>query len=329
MKVGITFDLRSDYLKCGYSNEETAEFDDEQTIAAIEDHLLSMGFEVERIGNVNELTAALVAGKRWDMVFNICEGMYGEGREALVPALLDNYLIPYVFSGPSLMALSLNKQFCKQVVASAGVKVPAGVIVKSLADADEVVLDYPLFVKPLSEGTGKGISERSLVNNFLELRSVVRDLLKDYPDGVLVEEYLPGREFTIGVVGNGDDIEVVGVMEIVCNKSDYYSYETKENYKILASYQRVDNEILRRCTDIAVKIWKCLGVCDGGRIDVRMDAYGEINFIEINPLAGLNPINSDLPILAAMNGTDYSELMTKIVEAAIKRLGIREYVNAE
>ncbi len=231
MKVGITFDLRSMYLKFGYSEEETAEFDDEQTINAIEEQLQLMGFETERIGNVNELMEALMEGKRWDLVFNICEGLYGEGRESLVPALLDNYLIPYVFSGPVVLALSLNKHLCKMVVSNFGVNTPDGVLVRTVNDIDDIELQYPLFVKPVSEGTGKGITEKSLVHNVRELRETASYLLKRFNQNVLVEEYLPGREFTVGIVGNGESAEVVGVMEVVCKGSDSYGYKTKENYR--------------------------------------------------------------------------------------------------
>jgi D-alanine-D-alanine ligase len=322
MKVGITFDLRSMYLKYGYSEEETAEFDDEQTIKAIEEHLNLMGFETERIGNANELMCALMAGKRWDLVFNICEGMYGEGREALVPALLDNYLIPYVFSGPVVLGFSLNKHLCKILVASSGVKVPDGILVNNVKELDDIDLKFPLFVKPVSEGTGKGISEKSLVNSIPELKESVSFLLKKFNQNVMVEEYLPGREFTVGVVGNAEAAEVIGVMEVVCNNSDFYGYETKENYKIRASYNKVNDIEYSKCSEIALKVWNVLGALDGGRIDLRIDKYGEINFMEINPLAGLNPFNSDLPILAAMHEIDYSKLLNKIINASLQRHGM-------
>ena len=111
-------------------------------------------------------------------------------------------------------------------------------------------------------------------------------------------------------------------MEVVCKGSDSYGYKTKENYKILASYNRVSNVEYNKCSEIALKVWKVLGACDGGRVDLRIDKFGQINFMEINPLAGLNPVNSDLPILAAMQGIDYSELLNIIIDASLQRHGI-------
>ena len=133
MKVGLTFDLRSWYLDRGYSMDETAEFDKQETVDALENSLRLMGHETEPIGNAFQLIEALAAGKRWDMVFNIAEGLYGDGRESVVPAILDQYKIPYVFSGPVIMGLSLNKHLAKLVVSAAGVPVSPGVLITELS----------------------------------------------------------------------------------------------------------------------------------------------------------------------------------------------------
>src|SRR5581483_5078997 len=121
MRIGVTYDLRSDYLAMGYGEEETAEFDSEITINAICDALTGLGWRVERIGNVRRLVEALGAGKRWDAVFNFCEGLKGVSREAQVPALLEAFDIPYVFSDPLTLALTLDKAMTKRVVRDAGV----------------------------------------------------------------------------------------------------------------------------------------------------------------------------------------------------------------
>ena len=126
MKVGLTFDLRSWYIDRGYSMDDTAEFDKQETVDALENSLKKMGYETEPIGNTFQLIEALAAGKRWDLVFNIAEGLYGDGRESVVPAILDQYKIPYVFSGPVIMGISLNKHLAKLVVAAAGVPVSPG-----------------------------------------------------------------------------------------------------------------------------------------------------------------------------------------------------------
>ena len=178
MRVGLTYDLRSWYIDRGYSMDETAEFDKQETVDALEDSLIKMGHETEPIGNAFQLIEALAAGKRWDMVFNIAEGLYGDGRESVVPAILDQYKIPYVFSGPVIMGLSLNKHIAKLVVAAAGVPVSPGMLITQIAELEKCNLTYPLFVKPVSEGTGKGITEKSLVKSTEELRVMVEWILK-------------------------------------------------------------------------------------------------------------------------------------------------------
>src|SRR5664279_591708 len=136
MKIGLTFDLRSWYIERGYSMDETAEFDKQDTVDALSDSLKLMGYDTEPIGNTFQLIEALASGKKWDLVFNITEGLYGDGRESVVPAILDQYKIPYVFSGPVIMGLSLNKHLAKVIVAAAGVPVSPGVLVSKLDDLD-------------------------------------------------------------------------------------------------------------------------------------------------------------------------------------------------
>jgi len=187
MKIGLTYDLRSWYLDRGYSMEDTAEFDKQDTVDALNAALVNMGFETEPIGNCFQLIEALAAGKRWDLVFNIAEGLYGDGRESVVPAILDQYKIPYVFSGPVIMGISLNKHLTRLIVASAGVPVSPGMLVSDLNDLDKCNLEYPLFIKPVSEGTGKGITEKNLVNSKAELRQMAEYLLERFNQPALVE----------------------------------------------------------------------------------------------------------------------------------------------
>lgn len=322
MKVGITFDLRSWYLDHGYSMDETAEFDKEETIAAIEYGLGRLNLETVRIGNIFELTEKLAAGERWDMVFNIAEGLYGDGRESVVPALLDQYRIPYVFSGPAVMSLSLNKYLARIAVASAGVPVSPGKLVSSAGEIDDKNLRYPLFVKPVSEGTGKGITARSKVNNRRELVTQVTMVLEEHNQPALVEEYLPGREFTVGIIGSGSGSRAIGGMEVICRDELPYSVEVKENYQDYVTYTPISADLKDECHSVAVNAWNALMAVDGGRVDLRADRDGKICFIEANPLAGLNPVHSDLPILARMSGMEYQELLRSIVNEAFRRYNI-------
>jgi D-alanine-D-alanine ligase len=302
--------------------EETAEFDKEETIEGIEDALHLLGHQTERIGHARKLMQELLAGRQWDIVFNICEGMYGDSRESFVPALLDAFRIPFVFSGAVTLGLSLNKAFAKQIIRDAGINTPPFMVVNNPGDVKLCKLTFPLFAKPIAEGTGKGVEDRSVIGNPGQLAEMCQYLLDRYRQPVLVEEYLPGREFTVGVIGNGAEARVVGAMEVIYDKgvSDIYSYFNKENYAGRIQYEPVTGQWLDQCTDVSLRAWNALNVNDGGRVDVRVDRYGRLSFIEINPLAGLNPIHSDLPILCRMNGIEYPQMIAMIMDAAIRRI---------
>jgi D-alanine-D-alanine ligase len=323
MKVGITYDLRSEYLSQGYTEEETAEFDRDDTVVAIETTLQKLGYQTERIGNVIQLAEALVKGKRWDIVFNFCEGLNGIGREAQVPALLDAFKIPYVFSGPLVLALTLHKAMTKSVIRDAKIPTPDFFLVKSVDDINRVKLSYPLFAKPVAEGTGKGIDASSVINDNEELKSRCIYLLERFKQPVLVETYLSGREFTVGIVGTGEKSRSVGVLEIILNpeaEKNVYSYVNKEECEELVVYVLSEGTEAKACEKVALDAWKALECEDGGRVDIRFDDKGIPNFIEVNPLAGLHPEHSDLPILTSKNGIKYVELLKMIMDSAITKV---------
>jgi len=325
MVVGLTYDLRSEYLKEGFSEEETAEFDRESTVEAIENTIRKLGYSTVRIGHVRDLISKLAAGERWDMVFNICEGMYGIGREAQVPAVLDAYNIPYVFSDPLVLALTLHKGMTKHVVRDCGVPTPDFATVMVKADIAMVKLPYPLFVKPLAEGTGKGIDSKSKVNNPAELNTVCLELLPRFENGLIIETYLPGREFTVGIVGTGEKARPVGVMEVILNpraEANAYSYVNKEECEELVVYSIVKDELAERCAKVSLDAWRALNCRDGGRVDLRLDADGNPGFMEVNPLAGLHPEHSDLPIICNLQEIPYLQLMKWIMDSAMERCRI-------
>jgi D-alanine-D-alanine ligase len=327
LRVGITYDLRDAWLEAGYSEIETAEFDRADTIDSIYDALTRLGYRVDRIGHLQQLAMRLVDGGRWDIVFNICEGMHGLGREAQVPALLDAYQIPYVFSDPLVCALALHKGMTKDVVRASGVATPDFAVVQEPGQLRNLRLPYPLFAKPVAEGTGKGVSSESKINNAAELRSVCRRLLAEHKQPVLVERFLPGREFTVGILGTGRKALAIGTMEIALlpeADAEVYSYRNKENCEELVEYRMLEEDKLRtRVESLALRAWRALGCRDAGRIDVRLDETGEPHFIEVNPLAGLHPEHSDLPIMAAKAGIDYVDLIGGIMNSAKVRCGRR------
>ena len=325
LKIGMTYDLRDDYLKEGLTHEEAAEFDLPETIEAIEKVILDNGYLACRIGNIKALTRRLAAGERWDMVFNIAEGVHGFGREAQVPALLDAYNIPYTFSDVLGQSMTLHKGMTKHIIHDLGIPTPAFTVIKNEEDIVGVTLPFPLFAKPVAEGTGKGITAMSKINTLEELQSVCKNLFKTFRQPVLLETYLPGREFTVGILGTGEEARALGVIEVILKpaaEKNAYSYENKENYEELVQYVRVDDDEAKQAMDISLAAWRGLDLKDAGRVDLRSDAQGLPHFMEVNSLAGLNPVRSDLPILCNLMGITYHELVSAIIESAFRRTRI-------
>jgi len=325
INVGLTFDLKDDYLKLGFSNEEVAEFDAPETIDALDRAITALGFEVIRIGNIFNLVEFLNSGNRCDLVFNICEGMFGIAREAQVPCLLDAYQIPYIFSTPDVLNLTLDKGLTKLIAEQAGIQTAEFKVVSQLNELQSINIPFPLFVKPVAEGTSKGIDGFSLVKDQVQLEESVSYLLNTFHQPVLVESFLPGREFTVGITGSGDDTKALGTMEILLNESaphQIYSYSVKKDWEKYASYRIANDPVALKCAEIAIEVWKLIKGKDAGRVDFRLDVNGKPNLIEVNPLAGLNPTYSDLPILARLSGITYDQLISEIMNSAVKRFGL-------
>ena len=325
LKIGLVYDLRSEYLAQGYAPEQVAEFDSEETVAALEGAIRSLGHHVQRIGSGRTLCRRLVAGDRWDLVYNLAEGLAGRSREAQVPAILELYGLGYTYSDPLVCAVTLDKSMAKRLVRAAGLATPNFHVVAVPADAAAVHLEYPLFAKPLAEGTGKGIHGRSRIGSPEDLAAVCRDLLDRFGQPVLVEEFLPGREFTAAVLGTGRKARVLGTMEIEISRhvgSDIYSYETKEKCEQLVRYSAPPRDALRREVEaLALESYRVLECRDAGRVDIRCDGRGRPAFLEVNPLPGIHPAHSDLPMIATQEGMSYQELIGAIIASAAERLG--------
>jgi len=326
MKVGITYDLRQDYLAQGFTEEETAEFDRIDTIETIDQVLQDLGFKTDRIGNIVNLTTRLAKGERWDLVFNIAEGMRGFAREAQIPALLDAFNIPYTFSDPLVLSVALHKPTAKRIVRDLGLPTPDFWVIEDANDIAKLKkLPFPLFAKPVAEGTGKGITSASKIENFKELNNISKKILSTYNQPVLIETFLPGREFTVGILGTGKEAEVIGTLEIILRdhaEPIAYSYINKEYCEELVEYRPVNDSLAEQAQTMALKIWQKIGGRDAGRVDFRIDDKGVPNFIELNPLAGLHPEHSDLPILCRSKGISYHQLIDKIMNSAIKRASL-------
>lgn len=324
MKVGLTYDLRAEYLAAGYGEEETAEFDRPDTIDAIEHTLQQLGYQTDRIGNIRQLVPRLAAGDRWDIVFNIAEGLRGLAREAQIPALLQAYDIPCTFSDPLIAALTLHKALTKRILRDVGVRTPEFAVVETEADIARVNLPFPLFVKPLAEGTAKGVDGDSKVTSRVELDTVCRRLLARFRQPALVEMYLPGREFTVGITGTGDKAVALGTLEIVLlpqAQPHSYTYINKEQCEELCQFPLAPPEWAAPAEELSLKAWRALECRDAGRVDLRADADGRLHVMELNPLPGLHPQHSDLPILCNLIGLPYVELIWRIMDSALERIG--------
>jgi D-alanine-D-alanine ligase len=324
MRVALVYDLRDDYRALGFSEEEVAEFDTVETIDQLAQALEALGCKAVRVGRGQALAARLVEGERYDLVFSIAEGVKGRSREAQVPALCELFDQPYLFSDPLTSAAALDKAVAKRLVRDAGVPTPSFAVAERSPDALAGWSEFPAFVKPIAEGTGKGCEAASLVTSESELRAAIVRIIERYRQPALVERYLPGREFTVGIVGNDDDARVLGICEIVLRpnaEANVYSLQNKELCEELVTYVRADDGEARLAGARALQAYRALECRDAARIDFRSDGTGEPYFLEANPLAGLNPWHSDLPILAAQNGIEFVALIGMILDAGLARYG--------
>jgi D-alanine-D-alanine ligase len=309
-----------------------AEWDTWSTIKAVKEALeeYSAVSLIEADDNAFENLRAL----RPDIVFNIAEGFNRTSREAQIPAILDMLNIPYTGSDPLTLSICLDKARTKEILTYHNIPNAKFYAASSTEELGKIDFNYPLIVKPVSEGSGKGIFSTSFVNNINELTKEVERITVEYDQEALIEEFLPGREFTVAVLGNDDEAEVLPVIEI-----DYkefpdgfipiYSYEakwildTKENpLDLFTCPAKIDKALEEEIKSTVLKAYKKLRCRDWSRIDVRLDKNGVVNIIEINPLPGILPDpneNSCFPKAARTAGVNYSEMINRVLYSAAKR----------
>ena len=342
MRIGLAFDLkeatsapappdRPDDFPGGQPDDLFEEYDPPTTVAAIEEAVAARGHEVVRLGGGRPFLERILA-ERVDFVFNISEGRgTHRGREGQVPSVLEMLGVPYSFSDPLALGISLDKDLTKRLVAAAGVKVPAGWMVRTPSDVEKIAAGnqaYPLFAKPAFEGSSKGIRSTSRIADGKALHRTVPSLLRDYRQPILVEAFVAGDEYTVGVVGN-DPPEALGAMRIRPRSGPdphfAYTVEVKRDWQNLVAYDvpaPLPAEPLRRLLADAVRAFRALECRDVARVDFRMDGETPL-FLEINPLPGLSPAYGDLPILARGHGLSYGEFMGRILDAGLKRCGLK------
>ena len=312
-----------------------AEWDTWETIHAVQ-NALAQQHDVTLVEANHDAFDALKK-LRPDIVFNIAEGFAGISREAQIPAMLDMLMIPYTGSDPLTLATTLDKARTKEILSYYNVPTPNFLEVTSVDELKNHQLRFPLVVKPIGEGSGKGIYSSSLVNDNDALLKETARVLNEYNQSALVEEFLPGREFTVAVLGNNCSAEVLPIIEITYDAfpKDFvplYSYEakwildSKENqldiYKCPAS---IDSSLEASIKKICLDTYKILRCKDWSRIDIRLDKGGVPNIIEVNPLPGILPDpkdNSCYPKAARTAGMDYNTMLLSVLEAARKRYNI-------
>ena len=323
------------------SDDLFAEWDDIHTIKAVEAALASR-HQVTLVEA--DLDAFEIYRKlRPDLVFNIAEGLHGASREAQVPAMLDMLGIAYTGSDPLTLGLCLDKRRAKEILAQHGVATPGFTVVNSLAEIP-ARLRYPLIVKPTLEGSSKGVTDKALVRNRHELVCQLEWVLNTYHQSALIEEFLPGREFTVALIGNGNDLTVLPIVEInfdtlPAGVQPIYSYEAKwlwdqeEDPLQIFSCPAVLEPLLRlQIEELCKSAFRALDCRDWCRIDVRLDAKGRPQVIELNPLPGILPRpeqNSCFPKAARAVGLSYDEMILAVVDAACARLALPAGVSNE
>jgi D-alanine-D-alanine ligase len=320
MRVGFVYNVRHVDSAEG---DEDAEFDDPATIDAIHAAIASHGHDVVGLEADRALPSAL-ASTEVDVVFNIAEGKGSRGREAQVPALLELLGIPYTGSDAVTLGITLDKPLASTVVRAAGVATPNGFVLAHGQDSLPAELRFPMVVKPAHEGSSKGISSDSIVFDEASLRSQAAAVATRYMQPVLCEEYVQGREVTVGLLGL--PVRVLPPMEVVFLEPDafpLYSYEVKRRFEELVRYEvpaQLTADEVAAMEEAGLSAFEALGCRDVARLDFRLDAAGVPHFIECNPLPGLAPGVGDLTFIAEAAGISFEDLIGEILASALRRL---------
>jgi len=346
MRIGLSYNEKPDpdgsLDDPASTSDAFVEWDELSTIDAVELALSVFG-DVIRL-EADPLFPQKLALARPHLLFNMAEGLHGPNREAHVPAICEYLNVPYTASDPLTLSLTLHKARAKEMLAGRGVPTARFALVSELSELARVRLRYPLFVKPVAEGSGKGIFANNLCHSRAELRERVAFLLTTYRQPVLVETYLPGPEFTVAILGNGPGaycLPIVGLdfSSLPPGATPVYGYEAKWIWDTrehpLAIFQcpptGLADSLCRETERVALDAYRALGCRDWCRIDVRVDRFGVPNVVELNPLPGIIPdpaMNSCFPKAARVAGYGYDELIQEVLRIAWKRIEATASVGA-
>jgi D-alanine-D-alanine ligase len=325
--VGITYDLKSDWQKSQDDPiDAAAELDGKKTIECLKTALESAGHKVVLIGGARQLIDRILkADLKVDIVLNISEGFKGRNRESQVPAILDLYNVPFVGADALTLGVTLDKAVAKKCFIADGIPTARYFTATPEDDLFELnTIGFPLFVKTLHEGTSKGITQASRVENFQQLKKQVEHICRNYKQPALVEEFIKGTEFTVGIIGNDPPKPMPVVQYAIAGETslgnEFYSYhhvvEKSVEYICPAP---IDDKLALRLQDLAVRVYKSVDCRDFGRVDFRVDEAGNPYVLEINPLPSLSP-DDVFVLFAKAKGMTYNQIINNIVDEALIRL---------
>lgn len=325
--IGITYDLKGDW-ECtdGDPEDINAEFDKPQTLTRIITALKNGGHCVQKIGNVDSLLKQ-IDGLDVDIVFNLCEGRSGRNRESQVPILLEMKGIPFVGGDGLTLGMTLDKIIAKKLFASEGIPTPRFFEVKNSNDLQQLKsIDFPLIVKTRHEGSSKGISQKSRVDDMDSLKRQVDVINTTYSQPALVEEFIKGTEFTVAVLGN-DKPQAMPVVQISIDGNvnlgnEFYTHERIASDKLqYICPAEISVNLTKKIQDLAVRVYKCVECRDFGRVDFRLDENNNPYVLEINPLPSLDVLDV-FDIFPNVLGSDYDEVINQVIDFALKRYGL-------
>ncbi len=335
MRIAITCSIKPENVR-EEEKEKYAEFDSKETIDDLSEAIKSNAHEVEIIDVREDIKDVLMSKKdNIDLVFNVAEGIEGEEREALVPGVCEELGIPFSGAGFKTSVIVLNKAKAKDVLMKNDIKTPRYKVFETGNEAFD--LRFPILIKPLIEGSSRGVFNENLVSNVEDLRRIVRKIIEEYKQPAIGEEFLSGREFTVSVIGYKNPI-VLPIVEIKfdhlppdINPMDSYEakwiydspeYNEKHNVDPVQCPAILDDRLRQEIEDIVLQTYKVLDCKDWARIDVRLDKEGVPNILEVNTPPGFmkDPKeNSRLPKAAYANGWSYEKLIGEVLKSAIGR----------
>jgi D-alanine-D-alanine ligase len=333
MKIALLHNVRRHYPDPkDYRHQLEGDFDDPITIKWFIKHLKNLGFEVIPIeANEKAYLKLYRLREKIDLVFNVSEGLHGKDRELQIPAMLEMLKIPYTGSSPLVQGLILDKAKAKEIFIVNGIPTPQFQLFGSEKDLLNPKIKFPVFVKPVAEGSSMGITNNSIANNEKELRHHVKVVLENFHEPALVEPYLNGREFSVAMLGNPPEIFPIIEPNHNLLPKKYHNFDSLEvkwffednNINYLACPAKMDKALEKKIKEICLAVWKALGVRDWCRIDIRCDKQNNPYVLELNSPPGLTPPESSLssyfPLAARTAGINYESLLSRIINIALQR----------